>query len=352
MRIGVSLVFASCLLSGLAATSFSYAADPQPGPVPRYKITNTIPLGAPDRWDLLQFEPAAHRVYIAHGTEITVIDADKATIIGHVAGLDKAHGVVAVPEIGRGYADSGATGSILVFDLKTLQPVKTLQGRPDADAMAYDPVTKHILVMNGDDDSATVIDTASDSVIATIPLGGGPEFAVADGHGAVYANIESTSEIVRIDTASNTVAARWPIPDCEAPHGLAIDPLARFLFASCVNSRMLAIDTKDGKVLATLPIGKGTDAAAFDPIRHLVFSSNGEGTLSVIAVRDPGSFVALGDVTTLPGARTMALDHATGRIFLVTGEVAGEDPPTKPGRPPHFKFTPGSAKLLILEPGP
>jgi len=331
--------FALLLVAGAAAAA------------PAYTIGTPIPLGPPDRWDYLTFDAASHRVYAAHSTEVTVVDVESGKVVGRVAGVSGAHGVVVVPELGRGFAASDDAAGVIVFDTKSFGPVATLKTAAGPDALAYDPQTRRVFVMNGDDNSVSAIDAAANKVIGKTALGGGPESAAGDGKGKIFINMESTKEVVRLDAASLKVEARFPVPDCEAPHGLAVDGGTARVFTTCVNARMLVLDGASGHILATLPIGKGTDSAAFDPSRKQAFSSNGEGTLSVVAETDPDHFSSLGEVPTLPGARTMALDTATGRVFLVTADVDGQDPPRRPGGPPRFRYKPGTAKLVVLTPG-
>jgi YVTN family beta-propeller protein len=309
-----------------------------------------VSLGVPDKWDYLTYDQGSNRVYVSHGTEITVVDGRSGEVVGRVSGLKGSHGVAIAAAAGHGYADSAEPASVLVFDLKTLRPVKTLPVAADPDPVVYDPFSRHVFVLAGESRSTTVIDTVDDRVIATVSLGGKPEFATADGAGKLFVNIADTREIVRIDTASNVIDARWAIGDCESPHGLSIDPGTRHLFSSCLNGRLLVVNADDGRVEATLPIGKGTDAAAFDAKRKLIFSSNAEGTLSVIAERDPNAFVPLGNVVTAPGAKTMAIDSDSGRIFLVTADVATTTAAVQEGRPPRFTFVPGTVTLLFLDP--
>jgi YVTN family beta-propeller protein len=333
-------LFLGAVLAGSLLSS-AWAASPE------YKIAKTIPLGLPDKWDYLTYEPVSHRVFISHGTEITVVDPDAGAVVGHVEGLSRSHGIVALGDLGVGFADSGDRNDVTIFDLKTLKPIKVLKTDPGPDAVVYDPASKRVFTINGDSSSATAIDAVGQSVVGTVALGGGPEFAAVDGKGKLYINIESNSEIVRVDTNSLKVEARWPIKDCAAPHGLAIDPAAHRLFSTCVNQLMMVVDTQDGHIVASLPIGKGTDAAAFDATRKFAFSSNGDGTLTVVNGADAAHYSALANVKTAPGARTMALDPASGRVFLTTADNA--NPPDSTAK---FAAKPGTAKLLVLDPVP
>jgi DNA-binding beta-propeller fold protein YncE len=279
-----------------------------------------------------------------------VVDAAAGSVVGRVTGLDTSHGVLTVPALGRGYADSSNTKTVIVFDLKTLAPVATLTAGEDADAMAYDPVTRRVFVMDADGSAFTAIDAVANKTLSTVPLGGKPESAVGDDAGKIFANIASTGELVRIDAASLKVEARWPLAGCTSPHGLAMDTKARRLFVSCANQVLKVVAADDGRIVASFPIGRGTDAAAFDPVRRRVFSANVDGTLSVIAEKDPDSYEALVSQPTPPGARTMAVDPATGRLFLAAGDVGKVEPASQPGHNPHIFWVPGSLKLLVLEP--
>jgi YVTN family beta-propeller protein len=341
-RIACILTFVSMMCVGPAK-----AADaPLP---PAYRIVETIPLGAPDRWDFLYFDASSNRVYVSHRTKVDVVDLAKGKVVGSVSGIGQSHGVVTVPSLGRGYADDAANKSVIVFDLKTLARVATTPTDTDSDAVVFDPATNRVFVMNADGNSVTAIDASSDETLKTIPLAGAPESAVADTRGSLFVNIASTNEIVKFDARALAITARWPVPACRKPHGLALDTTTNRLFVSCVNARMLIVNAQNGAVIATLPIGKGTDSAAFDPAQKLAYSSNSDGTLSVITERGADEFVSLGDIRTAPGARTMALDPATGRIFLVTADVAKTEASDKPDHGPELEFVPGTLKLLVLE---
>jgi DNA-binding beta-propeller fold protein YncE len=331
-------------ISGYAAlTPASRAAD-APGP---YRISKSIPLGAPERWDYLTFEPVSNRIFIAHGDKIDVVDASSEQVVGQVA-VDGANGAAIVPAVGKGYAGSRAGKSVLVFDLNTFKVLKTLPAAEDTDAIVYDPASKHVFLMQGDPHSMTVIDTTTDSVLAAVHLDGQPEFAAVDAAGKLYVNIEDKREIQRVDTKTGKVDATWPIPACDSPHGLAIDKESRRLFTSCVNSKLLVVNATNGAVVATLPIGKRTDAAAYDSQRKRVFSSNGEGTLSVIQQESADQYKSLGEIPTQLGARTMTLDPKSGRIFLVTGDYSEVDPNAKDPRK-RYAVKPGSTRMLLLD---
>jgi YVTN family beta-propeller protein len=310
---------------------------------PDFHLVKTVPLDGPDRWDYLTVDPESHRVYVAHGTEVTVIDGQAGEVAGRIAGLGGTHGIALVPHLARGDVANDARAT--AFDLTTLTRVADIPTAAGADAALYDLASGRVFVANGKAGTLTAIDPAGNAVVGTIALDGKPEFAAVDGAGKLFVNIEDTSEIVRVDTARLTIDARWPIKDCEEPHGLSIDAANRRLFASCVNALLMVVDADSGQIVARLPIGKGSDATAFDPRRKLIFSSNGDGTLSIYGEAGADYYVDQGTVTTLPGARTMAVDAATGRVFLVTADIDPAAPST-----PRPKFVPGTVKLLMMDP--
>jgi phosphatidylinositol-3-phosphatase len=331
------------------APLFATAASKKVADAPAGLLSKSIALGSPDKWDFLVYEAAFDRVFVSHGSEVTVVDPGRGAVVGRVSGIDGSHGVVVVPSLGRGYADAANPRTVVVFDAKTLQTLKTIPVGEDPDAMVYDEATKRVFVMDADGEAFTAIDAVNDKALATIPLGGKPEFAAVDGMGTLFINIASTNEIVRVDGRTLRVEARWKVPSCESPHGLAIDPTAGRLFASCENGKLIVVTTEGGRVVATLPIGRGSDAVAFDSKRKLVYSSNKDGTLSVIAVKGPDEFVPLDSVPTALGAKTMALDPVTGRVFLVTADVDHVGPPAQTGDLPDAVLKPGSVKLLVVE---
>jgi len=342
-----------CRSAAALATVLSCAALAQSPP--DYKVTRTVALGAPDRWDYVTFDPSSDRVFVAHGDEVTVVNGSTGEIVGHVKGMPGGtHGIALVTTAGRGYTDDGHAGEAVSFNLKTLAVEKHIKAAEDADAIAFDPVSGHVFVINGDTGTVTVIDPKSDSAITTIHAGGKLEFAVSGNNGKLYVNGAEAKEVVRIDTHSNTVDARWPIPECTSPHGAAIDTQTHRLFVSCVNNVLTVVNTDSGAVVAKLPIGSGTDAAAFDPKRKLIFSSNGrDGNLSIIQEKDPETFVSLGNLNTAVSARTMNINPATGRLYLASADIdQAADKPPAPGEAQRRRvaFVPGSLKLLFLDP--
>jgi YVTN family beta-propeller protein len=332
----------------LAGLALSCAAIAQTAP--EYRVVKKVALGAPDRWDYVVFDGESGRVFVAHGDELAVVDGKSAEVVGRLKGLPGGtHGVAVVTASNRGYTDEGETGKAVSFNLKTLAVEKRIQAAEDADAVAFDPVSNHVFTINGDGGTITVIDPKTDAAVATINVGGKLEYAVPGENGKLFVNGAGKREVLSIDTATNKVVAHWPVPDCESPHGLAIDAASHRLFVSCLNAKLFAVDSQNGQIVANLPIGKGSDAVVFDPKRKLVFSSNGkDGTISVIAEKDPHNYVPLAPIKTTISARTMAIDPATGRLFLAAADVSPTAvPDKKSGRVPT---EPGSLKLWILDP--
>jgi YVTN family beta-propeller protein len=342
-----SVILVSALMCAVAGTAYSAPAKD----APLYTLTKSIPIGAPDRWDLLDYGQTSHRVYIAHGDRVTVVNGQSGSVIGDVLGFaGGSHGVATVPQLNVGFSDDGEVGTASSFDLNTLKITKTFKADNDADAIAFDPLSGHVFVINGDAGNVTVIDPKTESVVARIAGGGKLEIGMADGAGNLYVNGEANKEIVRINTKTNKVEAHWAIPTCTSPHGMAIDTQSRRVFTTCENNVALAVDADTGKVVASLPIGSRTDGAAFDPVRKRFFSSNGDGTLTVIQERTPDSYVVLANIKTEFGARTMTIDPATGRLYLVTAEIKVNESAAPTDFRNRFKITPGSTRLLFWDP--
>jgi YVTN family beta-propeller protein len=310
-----------------------------------------VKLGPPERFQYVVFDPASHRVFVAHGSEVTVVDTGKLSVAGHATGLSSAHGIALVPG-GHLYADSGRAANVTVFDPTSLRGLATLKADTDAYAVVYDPASRHVFVMNDDAGTITVIDPAGDHVIDTISVGPGLESAEADGEGHLFIAHSEARQVLRIDTRRNIADARWSVAACGEPHGLAIDNVRHLIFVSCPEGRMVALDALAGRLIASLPIGGGSDCLIFDARRRRIYSPNAIGTLSIIDELSADTFVRRPDLPTRPGARTGALDPATGRLFLVTAEVAGSEPPKSPGLPPRYRFLPGSTELLVIDPPP
>jgi DNA-binding beta-propeller fold protein YncE len=327
----------------------SRAQSPAPGA--GYHVARTVPVGGTGFWDYLAYDGVRHRVFLSHATQVEVVDDRTGRLVGRILGTPGVHGIALAQELGRGFVSNGRDSSVTIFDLATLRTKGRVRvtGR-NPDAILYDSVSRRVLTFNGGSAGATALDAATGRVVGTVALGGKPEFAVADGRGGVYVNNEDRGEIIRLDAATLAVRARWPMPGCQEPTGLALDRIHGRLFSTCSNGRMTVVDAGTGRVVAVMPIGQGVDGCGFDPGTGLAFASNGEGTVTVIREEAPDSFRVTATVVTRRGARTMALDPATHRLFTVTAEL-GPPPPQTPEQPhPRPSIVPGTFTLLVLEP--
>jgi DNA-binding beta-propeller fold protein YncE len=310
---------------------------------PGYHLVKKYSFGAAEGstreyFDYITVDSAARRVYLSHGTEIKVIDADTGALVGNITGLKQDHGVAVASEFGRGFITDGGQGKVVIFDLQSLKVIGEAKADQDADSVAYDPASKRVFVMNGDPHSATVIDAKSGSVVGTIDLGGGPEFAVADGNGTVYVNLEDKSELVAIDSRTLKIKSRWPLAPAGAPTALAMDVQHHRLFSAGRNPQMLVVlDSDSGKVLQSFPISAGVDAAAYEPETGLLFVSTREGMVHVFHEDSPDKFSEVESIKTEFGAKTMGLDTKTHNLFLDTADFGPAPAPTAerphPGRP-------------------
>jgi YVTN family beta-propeller protein len=336
MRITFLLIVTSALLwHGRTAT----AAEP-------YKLLQEIPIGGEGGWDILTIDDAARRLYLSHATKVVVVDIDANKVVGEITDTPGVHSFVAVPEVGRGFSTNGKENKISVVDLMTLKTTEKVDVGESPDAVAYEPKHGEVYVFNHRGNSATVIDAKSAKVVATIPLGGSPEFpAVDSAAGRVYVNLEDKSETVVIDVAKHEVTAHWPLAPGEEPSGLALDVAHHRLFAACNNNMMEMLDTENGKVVASVPIGKGVDGCAFDDAKQLAFAPCGEGVTVIAKENAPNELSAVQQLKTQRGARTIALDPKTHRIYLPTAELGPAASPN--GRP---SIVPNTMKLLVYGP--
>jgi YVTN family beta-propeller protein len=308
-----------------------------------YRVVKTIAVGGDEGWDYVGVDSASRRVYISHGSHVVVLDADTGKVVGDIPETQGVHGIAFAPDAGRGFTSNGRANTVTVFDLKTLKTETTVKAGTNPDAIIYDPATKRVFTMNGRSQDTTAINVADNTVAGTLALGGKPEFAVADGKGNIYVNIEDKSELVRFDSKTLKVLNRWPMAPCQEPSGLAADWKSHRLFAGCDNKMMAVINADDGKVVATVPIGEGVDANAFDPETNLAFASTGDGNLTVAHEEAPDKYTVVATVPTKKSARTMGLDLKTHDIFLPAAEF---DPPAPGER--RGKMKPGSFVVLVV----
>lgn len=328
------------LCAGLAHSGFAQ----------NYKVSGTISIGGSGGWDYLTADSENRKLYVSHGTEVVVIDLDSEKVVGHIPGMMRIHGIAIANEFGTGFISDGGSNQVVAFDLKDLSIKNKIKAGTNPDGIVYDDASKRVFAFNGRSQDATAIDASTEAVAGTVSLGGKPEFPVSDGKGSVYDNIEDKSEIVRIDSKTLRVMARWPVAPCESPSGLAIDRSNRRLFSVCDNKLMAVVDADSGKVVATPAIGEGPDAAAYDAGNKVALSSNGEsGTLTVIRQQGDGYSVAE-NVSTAQGARTIALDEKTHKIYLATASF-GAAPAASAANPhPRRSIQPGSFKLIVVSP--
>ena len=286
-----------------------------------YHVTKKIPIPGQGSWDYLTVDEGARRLYVSHGTQVEVLDVDSGAIVGKVEKTPGVHGIAIAAELGRGFASNGQSSTVTIFDLKTLKTIAEVPVGKKPDAIIYDPATSRVFAFNGDSDSATAIQAADGKVAGTVDLGGGPEFAVADGSGYVYDNVEDASLVLKINARSLKVEQRWPTAPCAAPSSIAMDRPNRRLFIGCRSKVMAVMNADTGEVITTLSIGDHVDATAFDPESRLIFNSNGEGTITVIRQDSPDKYSIVETVKTVPKAKTMALDLKTHQLFLSTAEA-------------------------------
>jgi YVTN family beta-propeller protein len=312
-----------------------------------YAVQSKWKIGGEGGWDYLVADSAAHLLYVTHGPRVEVLDTQTGKPAGAITGLHGTHGV-ALDDTGKlGYISDGGGNAVVVFDRHSFQTVATIPAGTNPDGILFEPVTKTVWAFNGRSKNVTVIDTSSRKVIATVALPGKPEFPVADGLGNVFDNIEDKNQIVRLDAKDPKVTATWSVSPCESPSGLAIDLDTKRLFAVCDEKKMVVVDSKTGKVVATPAIGDGPDATAFDAKNKLVFSSNGEGTLTVIDAKG-GSYKVVQTLKTMAGGRTMALDAATGKVYIVSAQMGPRPTATEANPRPRPAIVPDSFTVVVV----
>ncbi|PYS81875.1 MAG: YVTN family beta-propeller domain-containing protein [Acidobacteria bacterium] len=313
-----------------------------------YHVTKKTVLGGDGGWDYLTVDAKARRIYISRSTHVMVVDADSAALVGDIPGTNGVHGIAIASDLDKGFISDGRDANVTIFDTRTLKVLGTAPAGKNPDAIIYDSASKRVFAFNGTSKDATAIDAKTGTVAGTIPLGGKPEFAAADEKGHVFVNIEDTSEIVQFDSNKLSVENRWRIAPGQEPSGLAMDRKHRRLFSVCSNKLMVVVNADSGAVITTLPIGQGTDAAGFDPETGFAFSSNGEGTLTVVHEDSADKFSVVDTVPTQVRARTMALDTKTHQVFTVTAEFGPPPAATAQQPRPRAPMVPGSFTLLTL----
>jgi YVTN family beta-propeller protein len=341
---------ASALLLAMAG-GWMQASQAAPALAENYEIVAKYPVGGAGGWDFLSVDEKRHRLYVSRGDHVQIVDTISGKVVGDLPGTAGVHGIAIAEDFGLGFTSNGRADSVTVFDLNTFAVIDTVKVTgSNPDAILYEPYSKRILTFNGRSANVTAIDAKTRSVVGTIAVSGKPEVAVADGRGRVFVNIEDRNSIAVVDMASLTVSKYWPLGNCTGPTGLAIDRKRNRLFSVCHNKKMIVVDGSSGNVIKELPIGAEVDGAEFDAELNLAFSSNGDGTLTVVKSGESGQFTAIGTVTTQKGARTIALDSTTHRIYLPAASFTPPPPPTPEQPKPRPSMVPDSFVILVLAP--
>lgn len=323
----------------------------RPAPVESYEVVAKYPVGGTGGWDFLTVDEKRHRLYVSRGDHVQVLDTRSGKVVGDLLGTAGVHGVALAEDLGFGFTSNGRSDSVTVFDLNTFAVVETIKiTGANPDAILYEPFSKRVLTFNGRSANVTAIDAATRRVVGTLAVSGKPEVAVADGRGQVFVNIEDKNLIAVIDAATLTVSKYWPLGSCDGPTGLAIDRQRNRLFSVCHNKKMIVVDGNSGNVIKELPIGADVDGAAFDPEMDLAFSSNGDGTVTIVKSSESGQFAVVGTVATQKSAKTIALDSITHRIYLPAASFAPPPPPTPEQPKPRASMIPDSFVILVLAP--
>ncbi len=340
-------LWVSCVAAGFL--SMLAAIHPSAGFADRpYSFIKEISIGGEGGWDYLTVDAAARRLYVSHATKVVVIDVDKNAVLGEIADTPGVHGIAIAPELGLGFTSNGRENKASIVDLKTLKTVSKVDTGENPDAILYVPGKQEVYTFNGRGKSATVFEARGGKVVATIPLPGKPEFSTLDSAaGRIYNNIEDKNEVVAIDINTRAVVATWPIAPGEEASGMAIDTQHHRLFIGCSNKLMLMMDSATGIVVASVPIGQGVDANAFDPGTELAFASNGEGNVTVAHEDSAGKLTVVQTLATARGSRTMTLDPKTHRIYLAGADFAATPAQTAGGARQRPAMVPGTFKVLV-----
>jgi len=335
----------------LAALTVSTTALAGSNATPNYALAQEWKLGGPGGWDYLSVDPITHRLYVSRGDRMEIVDTTTGKIAGTVPGTAGVHGAAIAHDLDRGFTSNGKSNSVTVFELSTFKVLEELPVTgANPDAIIYDPATKRVFAFNGKSHDVAVIDAQTLKALGNVAVPDKPEFAATDGQGHIFLNIEAEQGLlVRIDSSTLKVDATWKLTGCAEPTGLALDVARARVYSVCANKKMAVTDAKTGQQIALLPIGAGPDAAEFDASRGLAFSSNGEGTLTVVKAGDDTPSVAA-TVPTQKGARTMALETSTGKIFLATAEFGPPPAPTAEQPRPRPTMVPDSFRILVVEP--
>jgi DNA-binding beta-propeller fold protein YncE len=346
-------MFSKKIFMTFCATSFfglgviSPAAMAQTAGASGYHLEKKVKLGGSGGWDYLEVDPATHRVFISRATHVVVYDPAQDKVVGDIPDTQGVHGIALADEFNKGFTTNGRATTATMFDLTSLKALSTIKTDKDPDGVIYDPYSKRVFTFNGDANSSTAIEAASGDVAGTVQLGGGPEFAASDRKGKIFVNLEDKSALVKFDAKTLKVENTWPLAPCESPSGLAIDAEHEILVVGCHNKLMAFVDGNTGKVIGTVPIGQGVDANRFDPATGYAFASCGDGTITVAHEDSPSHFSVVEVLQTQRGARTMAIDYDTHKIYTVTADMGPAPAATADNPRPRPSILPDTFTLLI-----
>jgi YVTN family beta-propeller protein len=345
----------AALCLALAGTTLGFGLSPAARAASigaSYQVVAQYPVTGSEGWDYLSFDAKRNRLFISRGRHVQVMDTKTGKLMGEIADTDGVHGVAFAQDLKLGFTSNGKANTVTVFNLDTLAPVDTIKVpgvKPDF--IFYEPSHKRIYTSNGGSANVSAIDAATRTVLATIDVGGVPEAIVSDKQGRyLFVNIEDKRELVKIDTQAGKVVARWPMAECDSPTGLAFDEKNERLFAVCHSATMMVLDAKSGKIVSQVANGGYSDAASFDAKEKLVYSSNGEGSLTVVHQDTPDTYTVLSKVDTLKGAKTMAVDQKTHRVYLISAQFGPVPAATAENPRPRAPIVPDTVTVLVAEP--
>ncbi|CAN5467029.1 hypothetical protein BH09SUM1_BH09SUM1_21340 [soil metagenome] len=315
-----------------------------------YTVAAGVPVPGDGGWDLLAVDSATHRLYLSHSDHVDVIDTEAGKVVGKIEGTEGAHGIAIAPDLSRGFTTNGKSNTVTIFDTKTLKTIERVDVGTKPDAILFDAFSKRVFVMNAGSGDCTVLDPATGKSLGTVTFGKGPELPATDGKGTIYVNIEDTAEVVAFDAANLTILHRWNLVGGEGPTGLAMDAKTHRLFAACHNKKLVVLNSDNGEVVTTVDIGERVDGAAFDPTRNMIFSSNGDGTTTIIHEDSADKYTVVENIATKKGARTIAIDDATGQLYLPAAEYGATPAATTDQPRPRASVVPGSFQYIRIDP--
>lgn len=344
----IALIFSSCGHSGKKTDASSADTSKYPKFNFDYKVLKKIKIGGEGGWDYAAFDSVNRRLYLSHSTQVEIVDVDKEQLIGTIPNTPGVHGIAFAYDLNKGYTSNGKDSSVTVFDLKTMQTLGKIQiTGQNPDCIVYDPFTKQVFTFNGKSNNTTIIDAESGKVVSTIALIGKPEFAVTNGYGRIYVNIEDSNKIAVIDTKTKMINNYWDLDSGKEPSGMSYDLTYKRLFIGCGNQKLVIVNADNGQAKHSFPIGDHVDATAFNLDTKIIFSSNGDGTLTMVGQIDGDSSTKAVNIPTQKGARTLALDMKKDRIYLPVADF-GPMQEAKEGKKPKPSIIPGTFSVLVV----